>query len=61
MRTITSLLLAATLVLASSVAGEAAGRVGSHRIGGHGPNGKGSHYVGGHKSTAVGRFLHKHL
>ena len=57
---IISLLLAATLVLASSVASEA-GRVGSHRVGGHGPNGRGSHYVGGHKSTAVGRFLHRHL
>ena len=54
------LLLAAALVVASSVASEA-GRAGSHRVGGHGPQGKGSHYVGGHKPTAVGRFLHRHL
>ncbi len=38
-----------------------AARPGSHRVGGHGPSGRGSHYVGGHKSTAVGRFLHRHL
>lgn len=55
-----SLLLAAVLLLASGAASEA-GRLGSHRVGGHGPHGKGSHYVGGHKSTAVGRFLHRHL
>lgn len=55
-----SLILASALVLGSSAASEA-GRLGSHRVGGHGPNGKGSHYVGGHKSTAVGRFLHRHL
>ncbi len=59
MKTIT-LVLAAAFVLASGVASEA-GRIGSHRVGGHGPHGKGSHYVGGHKSTAVGRFLHRHL
>ena len=53
------LILASALVLASGVASQA-GRLGSHRVGGHGPNGKGSHYVGGHKSTAIGRFLHRH-
>ncbi len=57
---IVSLLLASTLLIASSVASEA-GRAGSHRVGGYGPTGRGSHYVGGHRSTAVGRFLHRHL
>ncbi len=51
------------LVLAAMLGTSAAeaGRAGSHRVGGHGPHGKGSHYVGGHRSTAVGRFLHRHL
>ena len=57
---IMTLILASALVLASGVASQA-GRVGSHRVGGHGPFGRGSHYVGGHRSTAVGRFLHRHL
>lgn len=55
--------LSATLALVALLAstGAQAGRAGSHRVGGHGPNGKGSHYVGGHRSTAVGRFLNRHL
>ena len=53
----------ATCALAIALAGTTAeaARPGSHRVGGHGPQGKGSHYVGGHKSTAVGRFMHRHL
>lgn len=57
-------ILATTAVLAFAALGATtaeAARPGSHRVGGHGPSGKGSHYVGGHKSTAVGRFLHRHL
>ncbi len=53
----------ATLALCAILGAAAAqaGRAGSHRVGGYGPNGKGSHYVGGHRSTAVGRFLNRHL
>ena len=54
-------LAASALAIALATTTAEAARPGSHRVGGHGSHGKGSHYVGGHKSTAVGRFLHRHL
>ena len=60
MKTVQILLIVTLLATVFGPPAEAA-RPGSHRVGGHGPHGRGSHYVGGHRSTAVGRFMHRHL